>query len=335
MPSLLRIVVARYRFIGDTLLSIPFLKTLREKNPDAVIDLLVGADGYPLMEDCPYINQAIVFEPRELGFFQAVKKIREGRYEAAYLLKRSFSSALMMFLAQVPQRIGFDTDHRGFLLTRKMPYREFDQHEAQCFLDLLDVSSSPSDLRLESWIPQSVAEKALSLLDAGSGPRIVLHATSTNLAKRWPLAHFQALAETLVSQFQARLYLLGSPSEAGFYDMLTEGLSSKSRQMTHNLCGKTTVQESLALLKSMDLVVANDSGMIHMAAAADVPIISIFGPMDPQQWHPLSDRSTVITHADLACRPCRLKPTCNDQYFCLTEISPTLVLNACKPYLKS
>lgn len=336
MPKPSKIVVARYRFIGDTLLTIPFLRALRQQHPEAEIHLLVGEDAYDLVADCPYINRAIPFEPRKLGFWKAVRLIRDERYDTAYLLKRSFSSAMMTALAGVPQRIGFNTDHRGLLLTTRIPYRPTEQHEAACFLDLLPRSpETPPDLRLETWISEATFQKLASFFHFGEGPRIVLHITSTNPAKCWPLRHFTALAENLIGQYHAQLYFLGPAPERPQYDALIQHLGDTHAASLHNLCGNTSLVESMALLKHMDLVVANDSGMIHMAAAMKTPVVSIFGPSDPSQWYPLSERASIVTHPSLTCRPCRMKITCNHQYPCLTEITPEMVFAACKPYLTS
>ncbi len=331
-----KIVVARYRFIGDTLLTVPFLRALRHQNPEAEIHLLIGQDGYPLMRECPYIDQAIAFEPRKLGFWKATKQIQQQHYDCAYVLKRSFSSALMMRLAGIPDRIGFDTEHRGFLLTRRVPYREKTQHEAQCFLDLLPQTPRETpDLHLETWLPDSVLESAKGFLQETTGAHIALHVTSDQLAKTWPIRHFQALAEMLVSEYNASLYCLGIASEWDVGEDFRQGVSDAVKAQTVNLCGKTDLLESLALLKHLDLVVANDSGLVHMAAAVNTPLVALFGPMDPNQWRPLSENATVLTHPDLTCQPCRMKITCNQLYPCMTEITPQQVMEVCRASLKS
>lgn len=334
-----KIAVIRYRFIGDTLLAVPFLRALRQQNRDSEIHLLVGADAHAAMRDCPYIDDSIIFEPRELGFRKAVAQIRQQRYDCAYILKRSFSSALLMLLAGVPERIGFDTEKRGLLLTKRIPYRFREQHEAECFLDLLSDPPGIAELfanaSLESWISPSASEKAATWIQPSDGPRIVLHAASSNPAKCWPLAHFQSLAGMLIEQYQAQLYFLGSSKERERYNSLIQELLPGHRNHVINLCGQTSLPESLALLRQMDLVVANDSGIIHMAAAVGTPVVAIFGPMDPQQWRPLSDQSSIVVHPGLTCRPCRMKISCDNLYPCLREILPQQVFNVCQPYLTS
>lgn len=329
-----KFVVARYRYIGDTLLALPFVKALRRQNPQAEIHFLVGQDAYPIMALCPDIDRAIVFEPKDLGFWNAVLQVKAERYDRAYILKRSFSSALIMRLAKVPNRIGFETDMRGFLLTHRVPYRGTQQHEANCFLDLIPKTENFAlDLDIGPWLPSELVDNVQDYLSFSDGPRIVLHATSTNPAKCWPIDHFVTLGTMLIRQHQAKLYFLGTQSEKDLYDHLISQLPLELQDNARNLCGQTSLVESIALLKKMDLVVANDSGMIHMAAAVNTPVIALFGPMDPNQWHPLSQQSTVVTHPNLSCRPCRMKITCDYRYPCLTEITPNEVLAACKPYL--
>lgn len=330
-----KIVVFRYRFIGDTLLTIPFLRALRGQFPQAEIHLLVGKDGFDLVKDCPYLDKTIVFEPREQGFWQSVRLVKAGQYDRAYLLKRSFSSALMAFLAGIPERIGFNTDHRGLLLTTRVPYRETEKHEAACFLDLLPQAQQAANDTLETWIPDEILQKMGSFVQNTTQPKVVLHATSTNPAKCWPVSHFVMLAEQLASTYQASLYFLGTAAEKDIYDNLITALPQSVQAACSNLCGQTTVLESLALLKQMDLVVANDSGMVHMAAACNTPLVCLFGPMDPNQWRPLSQNATILVNESLPCRPCRMKITCNNLYPCLTEITPETVLDACKTYLTS
>lgn len=333
----LRILVLRYRFIGDTLLTVPFLRALRAQNPQAEITLCVASDGYPLVAHCPYVNHVEVLEPRTRGFWASIQWMKAQGFDRVYLLKRSFSSALMAFLAGIPQRIGFDTDGRRLLLTRAVPYRETDQHEAQCALDLLEaVPADPSPLRLETWLSPDAEACAQGVLDRlpPAGLRVVLHGTSTNPAKCWPIGHFATLAQWLIERHQAQILFVGPPSDAEAYAPLVSALPEALRGACHNLCAQTDLQASVALLKRVQLVVANDSGMVHMASAVQTPLVALFGPMDPLQWGPLSPNATVLTHPGLTCRPCRMTIRCDNRFPCLVELAPEQVYDACLLYLK-
>ncbi|NLF82377.1 MAG: glycosyltransferase family 9 protein, partial [Candidatus Gastranaerophilales bacterium] len=162
----MRILVARYRFIGDTVLMIPFLRNLRYAYPDAVIDVLVGPVSGEVLNDCPYINELIVFDTtrkhryenkneEKKSFFSYVKLLKSRKYDKVYVLKRSLSSALLVFLAGIPERIGFNTEGRGILLTKRIPYVK-DRHEVECFLDVLRADEiEVKDNHLENWVNQS------------------------------------------------------------------------------------------------------------------------------------------------------------------------------------
>ena len=140
----MKILVMRYRFIGDTLLTIPFLRNLRDEYPDAQIDMLVAPVSGEIIDKCPYVNNFIYFDTtkkhryenkenqEKKDFWSYVKLLRAQNYDKAYVLKRSFSSAFLAFAAGIKERIGFDTEMRGFLLTKKVPYIE-NRHEIECF----------------------------------------------------------------------------------------------------------------------------------------------------------------------------------------------------------
>ena len=157
-----KILVVRYRFIGDTLLTVPFLRNLRKAEPDAQIDVLVSPGSGDVLKECPYINNLIYFDNSKkhryeknnstpIGFFGWCKYLREKNYDKAYILKRSLSSALLIFFSGIKERIGFDTEFRGFLLTKKVPYQK-NKHEVDCFLDVLDADGIKiNDNYLENW----------------------------------------------------------------------------------------------------------------------------------------------------------------------------------------
>ena len=128
-----KILVVRYRFIGDMILTIPFLRNLRYIYPDAQIDMLVAPNSGEVIEDCPYVNNFIYFDTtrkhkyengkgKKKSFWSYVFELRKNKYDKAYVLKRSLSSALLCFFAGIKERIGFDTENRGFFLTKKVKY---------------------------------------------------------------------------------------------------------------------------------------------------------------------------------------------------------------------
>ncbi len=360
-----RILVMRYRFIGDTLLTVPFLRNLRAAYPDAIIDLLVAPNSGELLRDCPYINELILFDttrkhryenpdnatPRR-SFWQYVQLLRARHYDTAFVLKRSFSSAGLAFLAGIPERIGFDTEGRGFLLTHRVPYRNGRAstqagqeriHEIDAFLSVLQAVNIPvHDRHLESWWQPPEAEMADRLLRAssreidpdqapGHSPlqHVVLHLTSSNEAKQWPMPHAQQLAEWLLQEPQRLIHCLGTPADAVLYRELRKLLPLGQQPRLHIHCGQLNLLESMAFLHHMNLVVGVDSGTLHMAAAAGVPVVALFGPMDEQKWVP---PGAQVVSNPIACRPCNLDTPCRFNLECMKGLQPETVIETIKAY---
>lgn len=317
-----RILVVRYRFIGDTLLTVPFLRNLRRAYPQAIIHMLSAPQSGEVLRDCPYLDALLPFDttrkhhyentdaaPR--GFWSYVKQLRETQYDMAFVLKRSFSSAALVALAGIPIRVGFDTECRGLLLTHRVPYgRDPHQHERDRFLDLLRAVNLPvTDDHLEAWWSPAEMKKAEMLMqDIDGHLNLLIHITSSNPAKEWPLASWQRLVRWLFTDFQATLdvplslHAVGAPSDKHCYDALLAGLPAELKAHSpiqfHNHCGQTTLTESLALLSQMQGGIGVDSGTLHMAAAVGVPVIGLFGPMNPRQWGPVGEHHQILTPPD-------------------------------------
>jgi len=155
----LKILVFRYRFLGDTILTVPFLQRLREAYPNAHISVLIAPQSGVLLQNCPYINELIEFDTTRFHKYDSGKqakqslwdnvlKLKKEKFDIAYILKRSFSSALLAFLAGIPARIGFNTEFRGFLLTKKIPF-DLKQSEVINFLNH-GVLSGSGDISIDT-----------------------------------------------------------------------------------------------------------------------------------------------------------------------------------------
>ena len=297
-----RILVMRYRFIGDTLLTVPFLRNLRGAYPDAVIDVLVGPNSGELLRDCPYINELIFYdttrkhryensEQKPRTFWAYVSELKARKYDTAFVLKRSFSSAALAFLAGIPERIGFATEGRNFLLTQSVPYSKT-RPEAECFLDVLRATNIPvQDQHLESWWNEAESSRVNGLLEGG-GKQVVLHLSSSNRIKELPETQGKALAGWLLTHDGITVHALGAVSDRAQYETLKQQLPKGLRDRLHIHCGDFSLHESMAFLSKMDLVVGVDSGTLHMAAAAGAPVVALFGPTDPLKWGPAN--ATIV-----------------------------------------
>lgn len=330
-----RILVMRYRFIGDTLLTVPFLRNLRAAYPNAQIDMLVAPNSGEVLRDCPYIDELIMFDTTRKhryentkgnakNFWHYVGLLRQKEYDTAFVLKRSFSSAALAFLASIPERIGFDTEHRGFLLTKRVPYLN-GVHEVDSFLSVLKAVNLPvQDRHLEAWWKDAETEQASLLLEDSCGEsNVVLHLTSSNQAKEWPLSEALVFTEWLLSNPGRHVHCLGTQSDAKQYETLKAELKLEQQNRLHIHCGKLDLLSSMAFLKQMDAMIGVDSGTLHMAAAVGIPVVSLFGPMDEKKWQPLG--ATVVTNP-LSCRPCELKKPCHLNFECMMGLTSQTVI---------
>lgn len=335
-----KILVVRYRFIGDMILTIPFLRNLRYLYPDAQIDMLVSPNSGEVIEDCPYVNNFIYFDTtrkhkyengkgKKKSFWYYVKELRQQKYDKAYVLKRSLSSALLCFFAGIKERVGYDTEGRSFLLTKKVKY-DNKKHESLCFLDVLKSEGKEvKDFYLENWINvenEKNVDKLFKEFDLNNDlKKVVVHATATNVGKIWGINNFARIIEYLSNEKNAQVIFIGASSDKEVYEKINYIQDLKIKPI--NLCGKVSIKDSLALLNKVDFIIGNDSGNLHMAASVGTKVIGLYGPMPFEKWKALGD-GNILIHADLDCMPCGLKGKCENNHACMKAIKVETVKKA-------
>lgn len=340
--SKLKILVFRYRFLGDTILTVPFLQRLREAYPNAHISVLIAPQSGVLLQNCPYINELIEFDTTRFhkydsgkqakqSLWENVLKLKKEEFDIAYILKRSFSSALLAFLAGIPERIGFDTEFRGFLLTKKIPFN-LKQSEVINFLNHLlpPFNEQPDKTNKLFWATEQEKQKALSLINnltkkTAETQNIIIHAPAAHPLKMWKIEYWAELIKNLKLKYNHNIIFSGSTADADYYDEL-QSLAGIKPDL--NLClTNNTLRENIAFYELCDFIICVDSGPVHLAAAVNLKGLAIFGPTDPIRWQPWSDNIKIIqAPINLACRPCNLKPTCQN-IECLSELKPDFVLD--------
>lgn len=353
-PAAKRILVIRYRFIGDTILTVPFLRNLRKAYPDAQIDVLVGPQSGEVLEGCPYIDKLIVFDTTRFhkydrgagekkSFWSYVFNLRKERYDTAFVLKRSWSSAFLALLIGARNRIGYATEGRQIILTDSIKH-DPDMHEVDSTLTVLECAGIPIvDRYLESWVSDDEQKKIESLTrfetEAAGQKRVLIHAAAAHPDKLYPIESWVEIVKLLAAQHFLPVFT-GAEQDVETYRKLEELSGIKAL----NLTGKLSLRLSLALYSNLDLAICTDSGPAHLAAAAGIPTIALFGPTDPVRWRPYTalaskriqssmDEKTqllcdneALYLEDLPCRPCNYHKTCIDRP-CLKDLSPETVVN--------
>ncbi len=313
-----KILVLRYRFIGDTILAVPFFRNLRRAEPDAYIAWVVAPGSSDVVAGIPYVDELICWDPvtihadsrgahrtlrAKVAFF---RELRSRRFDKVYVLKRSLSSAIMAFATGAPQRVGFDTEGRRFLLTTPVPYRN-DRHEVENFLDVLRADGVPVvDDHLEAWlspVEKSFADEFLAARGVETNePLVAIHPFAANPARAWHEDNFAEVANRLQQLNRGRILLFGGGRDREGADYLRQRISPEPVMAV----GETTLRQTMALLARCRLLVCNDSGIMHLGAALGVPLVAIFGPQSPVKFGPWGTNCRVVYSA-FACSPCRQK----------------------------
>ncbi len=305
----LRILVIRYRFIGDTILAIPFLRNLRQAFPAAKIDVLAEPVSGDTLALCPYKDELLFYAPRLKGekkrnsrfptsLLGAARLLRARNYDRCYILRRSFSSAILPLLAGIPHRVGFATEGRGWLLQRSTPYA--DKHEVECFLDVLRADGIPvTDSSNENWTDPATDQRVAAALPAGNRPRVFVCAKSIVLSKDWAPERFAQLIAWLVNERGCEVHLCDSPAYAGYYEEIRAALPAPLARDWIDWSRELSISGSNSLFRRMDLAIGIDTGLLHIAASFHVPIVALFGPLEPWRWHPWDTQHTILRPADL------------------------------------
>lgn len=303
-----RILVVRNRFVGDTMLAVPFLRNLRRRFPAAVIDVLCESGAATLLADCPYTDELLEWKrPPRVGrvvkgslgnVVENARWIQARRYDRAYLLKRSLSSTLLVRLAGIPCRIGF----RSFgaaLLSRSVSVVP-SRHQADLFLDLLRCEGiAVDDGRNESCTAEGAIAKADALLAgvAPDRPRVFIAPQSTDVHRLWPAGRFARIIDWLVAERSCEVFFCGGPRDVPVHEELVGLVAPATRRHVHDHSAALSLRDVGGLLARMDLCLGVDSGLNHIAAANGVPVVVLAGPTDPNRWHPWRTRSEVVKAA--------------------------------------
>lgn len=317
MSGVCRLVIRAPNWIGDVVLSLPAVRDLRRRNfPDARIEVLARPSVAPL-----YAAVAEIDAVRESAGTTADARALRGAFDAAVLLPNSIGSALAPWWAGIPERWGYATDGRGPLLTRapRVPagvrgWSEVYYYRAMLAGVGLEVSASPdASLRCP---PEWSARGAALLGDTGFGNWIGLNpGAAFGTAKRWIPERYAGAADVLARRTGARVALVGGPADRALADRIAGSMKTPPRV----LCGETSLPDLLGVLSHLRLLITNDSGPMHLAAALGTPVVAVFGPTDWRETAPRGGGHRVVREA-VECAPCKLRD-CPIDHRCMRRVT--------------
>ena len=360
-PAPRRILVRGTNWLGDAVMTTPALLRLRAQFPETHIALLTPEKLEQLWRNHPAVNEVIPFSPGE-GIFAVAKKLRAGKFDTALVLPNSPRSAIETFLAGIPERIGYARPWRNFFLTRtiapradavKMHKRTVEEikeliaqkpeagsrkpelpksvHQSYEYLHLaaaMGTNLEPLPPKLFVTVEEVEAIGKKFGLEQSTGPIFGLNpGAEYGPAKRWPVEKFIAVAKEIQQQTKCTWILFGGKNDAEITNQIQPALGNGPA--IHNLAGKTSLRELMALLNLCRVFLTNDTGPMHVAAALGVPVVAIFGSTSPELTGPVSSgdlRHHILT-SDAPCSPCFLRE-CPIDFRCMNGIDVERVVEA-------
>ncbi len=343
----MKILVIGPSWVGDMMMSQSLYRTLKAEYPSAEIDVMAPAWCRPLLARMPEVNQALAMplghgalglgERRRLG-----RALRANRYDRAYVLPNSFKSALVPFFADIPQRTGWRGEMRYGLLNDvrvldKAAFPLMVQRYVALAYDKGRIQRADDLPQPLLWPQLQVSDEEIADTTAafnltGSRPIVgFCPGAEFGPAKRWPLYHYAALAQRLIeSGYQIALFGSAKDHEAG--EQIRAALQDDARDFCLNLAGKTQLEQAVILIAACRAVVSNDSGLMHVAAALNKPLIALYGPSSPDFTPPLSDKARVIRLIS-GYHKVRKGDAEQGYHQSLIDIQPQQVLDALTPLL--
>jgi len=337
----MKIAVFCPNLIGDTVMATPTFRALRAGFPRATIVGVIKPRVAPTLEATPWFDDWIYFDRRSSQRLErtvaVIRRLRRERFQLAVLLPNTFRSAWLAWLAQIPERIGYDRSPRGMLLTTGLPEaRDSSKHRiptpiVEAYLELARKLGCPIDsVRLElatTADDEAAAENAFASLGLRSERKVVCLNTGGAFgpAKSWPTSHFGELARRLVDELGVSILVLCGPDER---EPAREIVRSADRLHVASLADQPlSIGLSKACVRRSALMITTDSGPRHFAAAFGTPVITLFGPTHiawtrtyhPYAWH--------ILHK-VPCGPCQ-RPVCPEGHHrCMRDLTPENVFRA-------
>lgn len=339
-----RILLIKLSAMGDTILMVPAIRALRQAYPQAVIKIIVTSINREVLADCPYVDEIIDLDlehtvKNPLLFWRFIKKLRKEKFDLSVDFDQWLRlSPLLAFFSGAEQRVGFRTpgQHRDLIYTRKIGHAR-DKHEVECFLDLVAaLGIEPEDKKLELWVKRSAVitvNRNLASLGITKEDIIIgLHpgCGSHGHPRQWPADKYISLIKELQQQKRVKVVITGGNAERELVEYISAGAGE-----ANPLCVVGwPLAELIALVRKYKVLVCGNTGVMHIAAALQTPVVALHGPTDPRKWGPWTDNSTVIT-AKKPCVPCLYlghEYGCRD-FSCMDTITVDEVRQAVLKYL--
>ena len=328
-----KILVVGPACVGDMVMAQTLFLAIKAQNPDAVIDVLAPEWSKPLLLRMKEVRNSIgmPLQHGELKLktrYKIAKTLRNENYTHAYVLPNSFKSALIPFWAKIPERIGWRGEMRYIVLN---DVRILDKNlyplMVQRYVALVDPNNALSKETLPKpklTVPEEALKNTLQRyrLDLEK-PRLVLcPGAEFGRSKKWPEKYYATVANRFLEKDWV-VWLLGSPKDIP----VGQAINAATKSRCIDLTGKTNLSEAIDLLSLASVVLSNDSGLMHIAASLDKPLVAVYGSTDPGFTPPLGEKVRILQET-LSCRPCFKRDCPLTHHHCMLKLTPDKVIRS-------
>jgi len=333
----MNILIIGPSWVGDMVMAQTLFMCLKQQHPDCNIDVLAPDWSRPILERMPEVRQALSF-PLGHGVLNIAARRKIGRqfkgqYQQAILLPNSLKSALTPFFAGIALRTGWKGEMRYGLLN---DLRNLDKARYPLMIERFMALAYPPNTELPKPYPQprlqvdaTERDNALAAFDLKLADRPVLvlcPGAEFGDAKRWPAKYYAEVAEAKIRQGW-QVWIFGSKNDHPGGEEIRQYLIPGLREEVYNLAGETSLAQAIDLMSCASAVVSNDSGLMHVAAALNLPLVAVYGSTSPDFTPPLADQVAIV-RTGIECSPC-FDRTCRfGHYDCLRLLKPALVIDA-------
>ncbi len=329
-----RILVVNVNWIGDVIFSLPIFKALKRNYPESEIACLAVPRVKKILEASHWVDEIIVYDEKgkhrnPLAKLRLIRELRRKKFQIAFLLHRSWTRALLVFLAGIPERIGYDTKGRGLFLTHRVKSLSVHGHRSDYYLNVLEsygikVEDRGCELNVLPE-PKTQLDQLLHRYDVKREDILIVINPGGNWnLKRWPKENFALLINRLSNEVKAKIIISGADKD---YEFALE-IAQRSQVNPIVLAGQTDLLQLVTLMKRANLVISADTGPLHLASSVGTDIIGLFGPTKPEMTGPRGKGRIKILHHDVGCNrePCYFL-TCPDN-ICMQSVTVEDVMEA-------
>lgn len=309
----MKILVVNVNWLGDVVFSLPVFKALKRAYPDSEISCLAVGRVREALEHSPLVDRIILFDEHGrhksiLGKLRLALQLREEKFDAAFLIHRSFFRALLVFLAGIPRRAGYRNKGREIFLTEAFtPPDEDSVHRSDYYSGVAEMAGIPVVDRIcDLVVKEPAAAEIKALLEReGIGPDeflTVLNPGGNWDLKRWPQENWVQLLQKIRNETGSKMVITGAAKDQD----LAAQIIRRAGDGAVNLAGKTNLTQLIALMQRADIVISADSGPSHLASGVGTEMIVLFGPTRPELTGPRGKKEPVILQKDVGCNraPC-------------------------------